>query len=291
MWARRMGERWWLLRLLSRHALDQASLRLGGGVAHFLSPSQQRRVACRIAAALGPCLQTRRYQRTCSALQQVGLPAGTASRLGSIVLAHAWLRRMRLRHLRSLSFPAVKRRARLITWKDPQALWASGAGRRRVVCLLPTGDVELAIAAVLGRPGAPAHYFIRCPHAPGSVEHRILSALQSQGHRLDIGSSSRPGQGWRQLQRGATIIALLDPLLMARSALPGHRQPAPLRLARLARVPVLLAGHRNDDDGAGTLHVLGEFRLDGSAAKLDALYSAVQAFLAASPLDWMAPAG
>ena len=238
---------------------------------------------------LGPRLQTRRYRRTCSALQQLGLPAGTASRLGSIVLAHAWLRRMRQRHLRSLPFPAVKRLARLITWKDPQALWASSAGRRRVVCLLPTGDVELAIAAVLDRPGAPAHYFIHCPHAPGSAEHRILSALQSQGHRLDIGSSSRPGQGWRQLRRGATIIALLDPMLMARSPLPGHRQPAPLRLARLARVPVLLAGHRNDDDGAGTLHVLGEFRLDGSAARSDALYSTVQAFLAASPLDWMAP--
>ena len=55
-----------------------------------------------------------------SALQQVGLPAGTASRLGSIMLAHAWLRRMRLRHLRSLPFPAVKRHARLITWKDPR---------------------------------------------------------------------------------------------------------------------------------------------------------------------------
>lgn len=105
MWARRMGERWWLLRLLSRHALDQASLRLGGFAARLLSPSQQRRVACQISAVLGSCLQTRRYQRTCSALQQVGLPAGTASRLGSIMLAHAWLRRMRLRHLRSLPSP------------------------------------------------------------------------------------------------------------------------------------------------------------------------------------------
>ncbi|KRG52526.1 hypothetical protein ARC23_05190 [Stenotrophomonas beteli] len=286
MRVRRLGQCWWVMRLVHRHALHQAGLHLGSLAARLLPLPLQHRTAQWAFATLGPLLHRARRRRTMTALQRLGLPRHAAARLSTAFLAHAWLRRGRLRHLQALPFPALKHHLRSIAWQDPLALWPAGAGRRRVICVLPTGDLEAAIAALLDRPGAPAHYFINCPHAACSPQYRTLMALQRQSHRLDIGSRAQPGLGWRLLKRGATVVTVLDPVLMASAVSREGRWPAPLRLARAARVPVLLVGHRHDNGSAGTLHVLGEFSLHPDVPGFAALCDAVHGFLAGSPLDW-----
>lgn len=289
MQLRRWAERLWVMRLIGGRVCDNAGLCVAGAVARLLPPPVQQRWARRAFAVLGPRLQARRHRRAATRLQQLGLPPARAAQLGSHFLAHDWLRRVRLRHLQSLPFPRLQQHLRAMDWHDPQALWAAGAGRRRVVCLLRSGDMEAAVAAVLDRPGAPAHYFIHCAHADGTPVHRTLRQLQRQGHRLEIGAAGEDGLAWRQLQRGATVISVLDGATLATGSTPvkGKREPGPLRLARLARVPVLLLGHRPSGKGAGTLHVLGQYPADSLEGGAPRLHDAAAAFLAGSVLDWL----
>lgn len=287
MRARRIGKGWWATRLIGRHAAQWASVRAGALMTRLLPLGLQHRAACWAFATLAPMLRSARRRRAARTLQQLGLPATTAARFSAYFLAHDWLRRARMHAVQALPFPALRQHLRSIAWHDPHALWPAGAGRRRVICLLRTGDLELAAAAVLDRPGAPAHYFIQCTHAPGSPPHRTLLALQRQGHRLDIGTCAQRGAAWRQLQRGASIITVLDTVVPAAAGCPAATDPGPLRLARLAGVPVLLLAHRRDNAKAGTLHVLGEFNGDALAHGAHRVHEAAQAFLAASPLDWL----
>ncbi|KAG0943717.1 hypothetical protein G6F31_014688 [Rhizopus arrhizus] len=168
-----------------------------------------------------------------------------------------------------------------MAWHDPHGLWPAAGGRRGVVCLLPSCDAELGLAAALDRPGAPAHYFVHCPHHEQSRAYRTLLALQRVGHRLDVDCAGTRGMAWRQLRRGARVFTLLTMNDVASS----DAVPAPLRLARLAGVPVLLLGHRCNGAGAGTLHVVGEY----AGAALDAgsprLLESASRFLRASPHD------
>lgn len=278
------GERLWALRLMARHACHRASLRIAAALLPMLPAPARQTLAEGAFAVLGPLLLTERHGRAYGTLQRLGHAPASATTLTARFLAGRWLRKAHARHLQSLPFPALQHLLRGMAWQDPGALWASAAGRRRVVCLLPSGDINLAMAALLDRPGAPAHYFINSLHHEASPMHRTLLALQRQGHRLDIGRPSRCGQALRKLRRGATVLAVLDPCPWRKTG--KATEPAPLRLARLAQVPVLLLGHRCDGSTAGTLHVLGEYGAESIAGGAAALYSAAHAFLAAAPHDW-----
>lgn len=280
----RNGERLWALRLMARHALHRASLRVGAALLPMLTAQASTRLAEGAFAALGPLLHAERHSRAFHALQRLGHAPSTAAELSARFLAGHWLRKVHAYHLQSLPFTALQHLLRAMRWRDPGALWPSAAGRRRVVCLLPSGNIELAVAALLDRPGAPAHYFINALHHEDSPMHRTLLALQRQGHRLDIGQPSRCGQAWRKLRRGATVVTVLDPCPWRQIG--KATEPAPLRLARLAQVPVLLLGHRCDDSAVGTLHVLGEYSAESIANGATALYTSAHAFLAAAPHDW-----
>ncbi len=284
MSASRGRERRWALHLLARHACHRASLRIGAALLPMLPAPAQASLAEGAFAVLGPLLQAERHGRAFDTLQRLGHASSSASALAARFLAGRWLRSAQARHLQSLPFPALQQRLRAMAWRDPGALWASSAGRRRVICLLPSGNFNLAMAALLDRPGAPAHYFINSLHHEDSPMHRTLLDLQRWGHRLDIGRPPRCGQAWRKLRRGATVVTLLDPCPWRETG--SAIEPAPLRLARLAQVPVLLLGHRCDGSTAGTLHVLGEYSAASIASGATALYAAAHAFLAAAPHDW-----
>ncbi|VUL62704.1 hypothetical protein [Stenotrophomonas maltophilia] len=273
-------ERLWAVRLMAGHACHRASLRVGAALLPCLPPRMQNRMAEEAFAWIGPRLQPHRHTRALGALQQLGHKSSAATRLAARFLATSWIRQARFHRLRHLPFPAQQDVLRAMRWHDPLALWAAAAGRRRVICVLPSGDMELAMAALLDRPGAPSHYFISTYHRQGSPRHRVLAALQRQGHRLDIGQSGQSGQAWRHLRRGASVVTKLDPWSG------DGREPGPLRLARLAQVPVLLLGHRCDDSEAGTLHVLGEFGAESMAGGAASLRAAALAFLATAPHDW-----
>ncbi|WP_369040347.1 hypothetical protein [Stenotrophomonas maltophilia] len=285
MQAERMDELLWALRLVGNDACHRASLRLAAAIAPLVPSRAQRQVANGAFAVLGRSVLASRHERMVGALLRLGHCPSIVDRLATRALANAWLRQVRARHLLAQPFTQVQAKCRAIRWNDPHALWPAAAGRRRVICVLPSGDLELATAAVLDRPGAPAHYFINSPYSERSVEHRVLLELQRQGHRLDVGTPRDRGLAWRLLRKGVSVVTLFDPRLP--DAL-RRQECAPLRLARLARVPVLLLGHRHTDDGAdaGTLHVLGEF--SGSALEDGAaqVRRAARAFLAASPEDW-----
>ncbi len=274
----------WALRLLARHACHRASLRVGAALLPMLPAPVRVSLAEGAFAVLGPLLQAERHGRAFETLQRLGHAPPSATTFASRFLAGRWLRRAHAHRLQSLPFPDLQHLLRSMVWRDPAALWASAAGRRRVVCLLPSGDINLAMAALLDRPGAPAHYFINSHHHEASSAHRTLMALQRQGHRLEVGQSPRNGRAWKQLRRGATVVTVLDPCpwRMSGSAV----EPAPLRLARLAQVPVLLLGHRCDGSMAGTLHVLGEYSAESIGRGATSLYAAAHAFLAAAPHDW-----
>ncbi|MDG2507210.1 hypothetical protein P5Y74_03035 [Stenotrophomonas maltophilia] len=284
MKASRGRERLWALRLMARHACHRASLRVGAALLPMLPAPARVSLAVGTASALGPLLQAERHGRAFDTLQRLGHAPSAAAELSARFLAGRWLRQAHFQRLQSLPFSALQHVLRGMAWQDPGALWAAAAGRRRVVCLLPTGDVELALAAVLDRPGAPAHYFVNTHHRDDSPELRTLLALKRQGHRLEIGRAQQRGEAWRQLRRGATVVALLDPCPWRETGV--TREPAPLRLARLANVPVLVLGHRRDGSEAGTLSVLGEFSAESLAEGATALYAAAHAFLAAAPHDW-----
>lgn len=257
---------------------------MGATVLPWVPLKARLRLAEGAFATLGPLLQAERHGRAFDTLQRLGHAPSAAAELSARFLAGRWLRQAHFQRLQSLPFSALQHVLRGMAWQDPGALWAAAAGRRRVVCLLPTGDVELALAAVLDRPGAPAHYFVNTHHRDDSPELRTLLALKRQGHRLDIGHAQQRGQAWRQLRRGATVVTLLDPCPWRETGV--SKEPAPLRLARLAQVPVLLLGHRRDGSEAGTLSVLGEFSAESLAKGATALYATAHAFLAAAPHDW-----
>lgn len=278
------GERLWALRLMARHALHRASVKVGAALLPMLSAQASTRLAEGAFATLGPLLHAERHGRTFHTLQRLGHAPSTAAELSARFLAGHWLRKVHAQYLQSLPFPALQHLLRGMAWRDPGALWPSAAGRRRVICLLPSGNIELAMAALLDRPGAPAHYFINALHHEDSPMHRTLQALQRQGHRLDIGQPLRCGQAWRKLRRGATVVTVLDPCPWRQTG--NATEPPPLRLARLAQVPVLLLGHRCDGSAAGTLHVLGEYSAESIANGATALYASAHAFLAAAPHDW-----
>lgn len=284
MTASRGREYLWALRLMTRHACHRASLQIGAALLPMLPAPARISLAEGVFALLGSLLQPERHARALNTLRRLGHPASSAATLADRFLAGHWLRKAHARHLQSLPFPALQDLLRAMVWRDPGALWASAAGRRRVVCLLPSGDIELAMAALLDRPGAPAHFFINSHLHEESPLHSTLLALQRQGHRLDIGQWPRRGQAWRKLRRGATVVTLLDPCPLRGTE--GGAEPAPLRLARLAQVPVLLLGHRCDGGMAGTLHVLGEYSPGSIASGATSLYAAAHAFLAAAPHDW-----
>lgn len=280
----RNGERLWALRLMARHACHRASLWAGAALLPLLPAPAQISLAEGAFALAGLLLPSERQKRATRTLQRLGHAPSPAMASATRFRARHWLHTARARHLQSLPFPALQRVLRTMAWHDPAALWASSAGRRRVICLLPSGDINLAMAALLDRPGAPAHYFINSSHHEDSPIHRMLLALQRKGHRLDIGRPPRNGQAWRKLRRGATVVTVLDPCRWRE--LGEAAEPAPLRLARLAGVPVLLLGHRCNDAAAGTLHVLGEFSAESIAGGATALYTTAHAFLAAAPHDW-----
>lgn len=280
----RNGERLWALRLIARHGCHRASLRIGAALLPLLPASAQVSIAEAAFALFGLLLPSVRQRRAARTLEQLGHAPSLAHALATRFRARHWLHIARARQLQSLPFPALQCVLRGMTWLDPAALWTASAGRQRVICLLPSGDINLAVGALLDRPGAPAHYFINSMHHDNSPIHRTLLALQRQGHRLDIGRAPRSGEAWRMLRRGAAVVTVLDPYPWCR---PGETaEPAPLRLARLARAPVLLLGHRCDGSAVGTLHVLGEYSAECIAGGATALYTAAHAFLAAAPHDW-----
>ncbi len=284
MKASRGHEHLWALRLMVRHACHRASLRLGAALLPLLPAPARISLAEGAASTLGPVLQAERHGRAFHTLQRLGHPPLAAAELSARFLAGRWLQQINFQRLQSLPFSALKHVLRGMAWHDPGALWAAAAGRRRVVCLLPTGDIKLALAALLDRPGAPAHYFVNTYHRADSPELRTLLALKRQGHRLDIGHAQQRGQAWRQLRRGATVVTLLDPCPWRETG--AWKEPAPLRLARLAQVPVLVLGHRRDGSEAGTLSVLGEYSAESLTQGATALYAKAHAFLAAAPHDW-----
>ncbi len=283
----RWGERWWAVRLISGHLGRHAGRSLARAMQSLL-PEAALAPATRWAfSAFGPSMQPQRHARACARLMRLGIPSRAASRMGSCFLAHDWLRRARRDRLLALPFPVLRQHLRSIGWHDPHALWQASAGRGRVVCVLPTGDLDLAVGAVLDRPGAPAHYVIRCGHAPDSPLRRALAALQRYGHRLDVDTLEQPGMAWRQLKRGASVVTVLDPFALPSSPAGPVHSPSPLRLARLTGVPMVLLGHRRERGGAGTLHVIGEYRGDSLAADARGLRDDIEDFLAVAPMEWM----
>ncbi len=281
MHGRRMGERVWALKLMLGHACGRASLQLGARLSGLFPGTLQQCVAERVFAGLGPTLQARRFNRMRTLLRASGCTPMEATRWTARTLARDWLRQVHRQRLQRLPFAELQRHLRSMAWHDPFHLWPAAAGRRCVVCLLPSGDAELGLAAALDRPGAPAHFFVQCPHREQSHQYRTLQALQRGGHRLDVDRSGRHGSAWRQLQRGATVFTVLT----AEALASGGRLPGPLRLARRAGVPVLLLGHRSDVPDAGTLHVLGEFAgtaLEGGAPRL---LDSARRFLQAGAVD------
>ncbi|MFV1845319.1 hypothetical protein ACNJRW_03940 [Stenotrophomonas maltophilia] len=276
-----MRECLWALKLMLGYACRRAGLPLGVLGSRLLPGCLQLWLAERTFAWLGPILLARRFNRLHARLRTPGVTQTEATRWTAELLARAWLRRVRRHRLISLPHAELQRHLRSMTWHDPLGLWPAAAGRRGVVCLLPSGDAELGLAAALDRPGAPAHYFVQCPHHAQSHAYRMLLALQRVGHRLDVDRDGTRGMAWRQLRRGATVFTLLTVDDVAMSA----AVPGPLRLARLAGVPVLLLGHRCDGGGAGTLHVVGEY----AGAALDTgsprLLESARRFLRASPHD------
>ncbi len=281
MQGRRMRERVWALKLMLGHACRWAGLRLGVLASRLLPGWLHRWLAEQAFTWLGPMLLARRFIPLRARVHASGCTQTEATRWTARALARAWLRRVRRHHLLSLPQAVLQRHLRTMAWHDPHGLWPATAGRRGVVCLLPSGDAELGLAAALDRPGAPAHYFVHCPHHEQSRAYRTLLALQRVGHRLDVDRGGTRGMAWRQLRRGARVFTLLTMNDVAAS----DAVPAPLRLARLAGVPVLLLGHRCDGAGAGTLHVVGEY----AGAALDAgsprLLESARRFLRASPHD------
>jgi len=286
MQGRRMRERLWVLKLMLGHACRRAGLRLGVLASPLLPGWLHSWLAEQAFAWLGPTLLAGRFNRLRARVYASGCTQAEATRWTARALARAWLRRVRWHRLLSLPHAELQRHLRSMTWHDPQGLWPASAGRRGVVCVLPSGDAELGLAAALDRPGAPAHYFVRCPHHEQSRAYRTLLALQRVGHRLDVDRDGTRGMAWRQLRRGAKVFTLLTMNDVAASDV----VPAPLRLARLAGVPVLLLGHRCDGVGAGTLHVVGEY----AGAALDTgsprLLESARRFLRASPHDCHAAA-
>lgn len=278
MTSRRLGELLWALRLIGHHA----GLEAGCAAAAVLPLRVQARLAECAFRQFGPWLCRQRLNRTRHALLRLGCPPEHAANLAPHVLARDWLRRVTRKRLHALPFDAQQQWLRGMLWRDPQALWAAAGGRRRVVCLLPSGDPELAMAALLDRPGAPAHYFLNSPHREDSPPHRALKQLQRRGHRLDIGQPGPHGRAWRQLRQGATVLTVLGPELLVASS----PEPAPIRLARLAGVPLMLLGHRQETSDAGTVHVLREFAPHELHAGTHALQSVARAFLADAPHDW-----
>lgn len=278
MTLRRLGELLWALRLISRHA----GLEAGLAAAAMLPLRMHARLVECAFRQFGPWLCRQRLNRTRHALLGMGCSPKHAANLAPRVLERDWLRCAIRKRLHALPFDAQQQWLRGMLWRDPQALWAAAGGRRRVVCLLPSGDPELAVAALIDRPGAPAHYFLNSPHCEDSPPHRVLKQLQRRGHRLDIGRPGEHGRAWRQLRQGATVLAVLGPeLLMASSP-----EPAPIRLARLARVPLMLLGHRQGPSDAGTVHVLREFDPHELQPGTHALQGVARAFLADAPHDW-----
>lgn len=284
MKAGRMGERLWALRLVAGHSMQRMALIAGGAASALLPPSVHRRVVERGFCLLAPSLQPHRYHRVVRALQARGMNDATAPQAAARYLARDWLRKFRLRVYRKQPLAALRHHLRAIQWHDPKGLWAAAAGRRRVVCILPSGDLELAIAAVLDRPGAPMQFFLNSSYAEHSAEHAVLRGLQRHGRLLETGGTKQRGQAWRSLRRGATVICILDPADLAASV--PEREAGPVRLAKLAGVPMLLLGHRYDSSDAGTLHVLGEFGGKSATLSAQCLRESAHSFIAAAPLDW-----
>lgn len=279
-----MRERLWVLRLIAGHAIQRMALNLSGAASSLLPPVAHRRVTEWAFSLVAPSLQPCLYHRALRALQARGMRAAAARKAAARYLAWDWLRQVRLRTCRKQSLAALRHHMRAIQWHDPQGLWAAAAGRQRVICFLPSGDLELAIAAVLDRPGAPTHYFLKSPHAEHSAEHAVLRNLQRHGRLLEIGGAKHRGQAWRSLRRGATVICILHPADLAASV--PEREAGPVRLAKLAGVPMLLLGHRYDSSDAGTLHVLGEFGGKSATLSAQCLRESAHSFIAAAPLDW-----
>lgn len=286
MWSARSEERIWAIRLIGKHLFQTASLRLAGRMMRLLPLPLRQQVAELAVASCGRRLPLWNLLRIAAQLQALGLGPESAAQMRTRARAGRWLRQVRLGHLQRAPIDELQQHLRAMNWNDPGCRWLSAGGRRRVVCLLPTGDLELALAALIDRPGSPAHYFICSPHRADSLLHRRLLMLQRRGHRLDVAHPRQHGAAWRTLQRGATVIMVLDASFPEGQLHPTHAEPPAVRIARLAGVPLLLLGHRTGDNEQGTLHVVDEFAGDRLRNGAPQLQETARQFLREAPHDW-----
>lgn len=286
MQSRRMGERLWALRLIGGHACRQLSVRMGSKASGLLPARWLLRLAEWHATTTGAWRPDQRRRRIHANLLRMGLPRPMLPRLAARFVARDWLREVMFHRMKALLPCELPDHVSSIDWHDPHELWTAAAGRRRVVCLLPTGDVELALAVLLARPGTPAHYVVCSWAGRGSATQRMLQAVRRLGRRVELVTPAQHARAAQYLRQGATVAGVLD---LALQGLRDRRTDnveadVLLQLAREARVPVLLLGHRHGGT-SGTLHVLGEFSAepDHGARRL---HAAAQAFMRAAPEDW-----